>query len=291
MLQVAAIVALLLSPLARCATAEIPTAQPGPTTQPMPATQPVAVVPASAHVLVLPFQPLADDESPAWLGRAVQQNLLTDLAHGHLSPAGADTADPAVTPQDQGRAAGARFVITGTYQTFEGLLRFRGQIIDVNQGGAIAGGFTETGAPRDLFAIEDSLSTQAIHQLHRLMTPPTPPGHQQPTAPPSEPVAAAAPANATVFRPYDGSYLQAYVNSNRTPSDDYWSQFRTSYDRQTYYPPGYGFGSGYGYWGYPYYYGPYYGGYYGYGYGTPFVVIRATPGPIHFFSTDRSLRP
>jgi TolB-like protein len=213
-----------------------------PTTQPLP------------DVLIVPFKPLAEPNAQPALGRAIQVNLLADLGHARFHPV--QENDLNADAQTAGRNAGARYVISGTWQSAGDLLRFTGEITDV-QTGLIVGGLSATGSPRDLFAVEDALSAQAIRQLHQLTTP-------SPTTPP---VAAELPLPVPApVRPYPGSALEAYVNSNRTPSEDYWDQSRSAHDIQTYgfnqpaYSPYYG---GYGYYGYGV---PYYGGFsYGYG--------------------------
>jgi TolB-like protein len=212
-----------------------------------PATQP------APDVLIAPFKPLADPNAQAALGRAIQVNLLADLGHAKFHPA--QENDLNADPQSAGKIAGARYFISGTWQSAGDLLRFTGEITDV-QSGLIVGGLSATGPARDLFSVEDALSAQAIRQLHQLTAPP-------PSAPPAVaelPLPPPAPP-----RPYPGSALESYVNSNRTPSEDYWDQYRDSHDRQAYgyYEPAYFPYYGYGYYGYGI---PYYGGFsYGYG--------------------------
>jgi TolB-like protein len=269
---IATAVCIMLSAATARAQAASPDTQP--TTQPTVTTPAPASVP-TVDVLVLPFAPISPADDLAWVGQAVQQNLMTDLGRGHLRPAG--MTELITDPLSSGRLAGARFVISGTYQMVDGMLRFTGQIIDVAST-SVVGGLSATGSPRDLFALEDTLSGQALHQLQRLNSPPAAPVAAQ--SPPAQPAA----GNPVTFRPYDGSDLEAYVNSNRTPSVDYWNQYRASYNRQTYYSyPSY---YGYPYWGYYSY--PFA---YGWGYSTPIVIIRYQPHPAVFYSNDHSMRP
>jgi TolB-like protein len=216
----------------------------GPTTRP------------SIDVLVTPFKSISDPGEQEALGRAVQQNLMADLARGRFHPA--QENDPAADPQSAGQSAGAQYVIAGNWQTSDQSLRFTAQIIEVKTG-SIVGGLSATGASRDLFALEDTLSTQAIHQLRQLTAPS-----------PAQPTSAVAATPPTVLQlviadnpyalPYQGSDLEAYVNSNRKPSNDFWQQYRDSSARQTYnygyansYYPNYGFGyGGFGYGGFGY---------------------------------------
>jgi TolB-like protein len=230
-----------------------------PTTQPaMPATQP------TCDVYIAPFTALGDN-SLEWAGKAVSQNLLTDLARKGFHPLESDKPVSNTDALAAGKAVNAKFLITGTYQTLELQVRFNGQIIDVNTGNVL-GGLSVTGAPRDLFALEDSLSAQAINQLSKIglaaavnkPQAPLPPALQQPVLVQLiQPPAVAAP---NAGSSYEGSALQAYVEGNRTPSTDFAQQVQNSQDQQDYASPYYGYGYGYGY-------SPYFGGYGGYGIG------------------------
>jgi TolB-like protein len=201
-----------------------------------PSTQP------SCDVFVTPFTSLGGDNALDWAGKAVSQNLLTDLAQARFHPVEADKAFPTTADaQSAARAAGAKYLITGTYQTLQLQVRFNGQIIDVNNG-SVVGGISATGSPRDLFSLEDSLSTQAIAAL-------TPALNQQPTVAqaavaknkPAVPAAAAPVVVVQIVQPpvaanqgtYQGSALEDYVNSNRNPSNDYPQQSPDAYDFDT----------------------------------------------------------
>jgi TolB-like protein len=232
------------------------------------AQAPTASPPAVNQVLVLRFTALVDQESTDWIGHAIQQNLLADL--GRTQFHATTLTIPIDDPASAARAVGARFVITGTYQFADDLLRVSGQILD-SADGHIAGGLSATGSARDLYAMEDALSSQAIQQLRRLTKPPTTqssvaaqpesPAQLPPVAQPLEVPPAVGPSAGW----YQGSKLQQYVDANLTPSLDYQVQYRASADRQVYwggvnyaFPQGYG----YGYLGYGYGYG--------YGYGWPY---------------------
>ncbi len=219
-----------------------------------PATQP------AINIAVSPFSPIGDSAAPTWIGIAVQQNLIADLGRLHFRPT-ESTADDG-------------YVIRGSYQYSDQLIRFSGQLSEAKTG-KVVGGLTATGALRDLFALEDNLSTQAIQQLRQLTAPPTPaPALVAP------PVAQPMPIKPAVA--YDDSELQYYVETNLPPSNSYSDQLSASSYRQMYqynYSNYYfGYYSPY-YWGIPYYsYGPifparasvgfgriaYHGGWYGY---------------------------
>jgi TolB-like protein len=232
-----------------------------------PATQPTAC----GDVYLLPFTPLGGDSHVDWIGKAVEQNLLTDLSRGKLHPLGADNALDTTPARTTAARAGATYLITGTYQNSDQMIRFNGQIIEVSTGNTV-GAITATGADRDLFAMEDSLSEQAIHQLRQFPQFALNAGDSANAAankpPRPVPPALQPPALQLVVQPpavgqsssYDGSALQSYVDANRTPSDDFSQQVQNS-DYQNIY-------------NYPEndttFYGTYYGGYGigGYGYGV-----------------------
>jgi TolB-like protein len=230
-----------------------------------PTTQP------ACDVYLTPFTALGGDNSLDWAGKAVAQNLLTDLVRSKFHPLAADKALPTTADaQAAAKAAGAKFLITGTYQTAELQVRFNGQIFDVATGNVV-GALTATGSPRDLFALEDSLSAQAIAQLTQQ---PAVVRNNKPAGPVPAALAPAvvvqviqppAVAQAGAGSSYQGSALQDYVDSNRTPSTDYSQQVQDAQDRDTY--GSYNFGNGGFYNGG--FYSPYLGGYgigsYGFG--------------------------
>jgi len=226
---------------------------------------------ASADVYLIPFSPIGGDTSLDWAGKAVQQNLLTDLARAKLHVAAADKPiENASDAQTAAKAVGARYIINGTYQVADTQVRFNGQVFDAVTGNVI-GGLSATGAPRDLFNLEDSLTTQALAELKQLpLVANNKPAAAPVTAQPQVVVQLVQPAvvQAGTSSSYQGSALQQYVDSNRTPSTDYAQQAQNAQDRETYD------------WGYnnslytPYLGGLGYGGY-GYGYGLFYSV---TPG-------------
>lgn len=233
-----------------------------------PTTQPAAVQPAPVcDVYLTPFTAIGNDKTLDWVGKAVQQNLLTDLARAKLHPLGAEKAiENGADAQAAARAAGAKYLIAGSYQVADQQVRFNGQVIDAATGNVL-GGISTTGAIRDLFTMEDALSTQAVQQLGQLANannkPAVAPAGAAPAPAVQPPVIvqivqppAAAPVVATK---YQGSALEQYVNTNRNPSADYSqppldsqandnfaSTPGTSYNVDVGLYSGYGFGYGFG---------------------------------------------
>lgn len=220
----------------------------------------------SCDVYVTPFTALGGDNSLEWAGKAVSQNLLTDLAQAKFHPLEADKALPnSADAQAAAKAAGAKFLIIGTYQTVQMQVRFTGQILDLASGNVV-GGLSATGSPRDLFALEDSLSAQAIAQLNPAPAAQAAIAKNKPAAPATPAPAAVAPPQVVVqiVQPapanqgsYQGSALQDYVDSNRTPSSDYAQQVPETCDTSSpytyaygdggYFGPGLGWNGGYGF--------------------------------------------
>lgn len=244
--------------------------QAAPPTQPTAATATPAAAPS--NVLILAFDQIGGTASNYdWIGRAVQQNLQTELGRlkalqlATTSQAGSQPAADVKAAVEAGKSVGASAVIFGSFQIMEPDLRINGQVVDVATGRTL-GTLKSTGTVRDLFAMEDTVATQA----QRILVPPKyqpadlPLAVPATTPPPQQPIASTTPVPTTT---------NSYVND---------------YNRYTYYPNsaygygyyGYGGGWGYGgYWGRPYCYGgPYwYGGSsYPYVENTGFMVGRVT---------------
>jgi TolB-like protein len=241
----------------------------------VPATQPAAV--QTADVYLIPFSPLGGDTTLDWAGKAVQQNLLTDLARAKLSVAASDKPiDNIADAKAAAKTAGAKFVITGTYQVADTQVRFNGQVLDTATGNVI-GGISATGAPRDLFSMEDALSAQALQQLKQLPAVANNKAAGQPVTVAAQPPIVVQLVQPAVVQPgtsssYQGSDLQAYVNSDRTPSTDFNQQTQNSQDRNTY---DYGYNNSV--------YTPFYGGF-GYGIGYGYGLIYSVSPGYHYGS-------
>jgi TolB-like protein len=201
-----------------------------------PTTRPAAAVAPAATVSVAPFQPLVAAPEWAWASEAVQQNLLADLARASFRTSSAAATGPEAL--STARAAGAQFLVTGSYQWAPPNLRFEGQVVATSSG-SVVGGLSVTGDGRDLFALEDDLSAQLVRVLtHAVGHPVAAPTANRPVPPALQPDAVAAaitPAAADgTGSAYEGSALQSYVNANQTPSVDYDQQLANARDRNTF---------------------------------------------------------
>lgn len=216
-----------------------------------PATQPAAQadVPAS-DVLVLAFDEIDANPVQDWIGSGVQQSLVADLSQLKTlqTSSGAGRTTDLQRAVETGRRAGAAYVILGSYQVVEPQLRISGQVVDVTSG-RVVGALKATGTVRDLFALQDTLGTQAKRILNEQLTPPA----QAPAQPSqADPAAAAAPSvvvNVQTASPapdaepaglYPGSNLQRAVRRGSVDS------YRRTYDNRSYYGTSFS-----DYWGFP----------------------------------------
>jgi TolB-like protein len=120
----------------------------------------VAIRPAD-KILLLPFEPLNPGDTQAWIGKSVQQSLLSDLLSAAPHRIVSGDAPAAATEQALAAAkkAGAGYVVTGSFLTTKDLIRISGQVIDVVDGQPICG-LMVTGVPLEIFRMEDSLAMQ-----------------------------------------------------------------------------------------------------------------------------------
>ena len=106
-----------------------------------------AAAPAT-DVAIAPFSAVGDSAGGDWIGKAVQQNLIADLAPGAFSAEAEIVA---------GLAEG--YVIRGSYQQSEQLIRFSGQLVEARKQPSGPEELECTpGSLKDLFALEDTLS-------------------------------------------------------------------------------------------------------------------------------------
>jgi TolB-like protein len=118
-----------------------------------------------AKVLVLPFESIGP-EPKDWIARALEQNLMAELARvPSVEPvAGTTSAGDQEAALKAATAAGAKFVVFGSYQAVDSDLRMTGQVIDVETKQALAG-LKATGTLRDLFGLEDTIASQVKKSL------------------------------------------------------------------------------------------------------------------------------
>lgn len=243
------------------------------------ATPVAAAATGDGSILVLPFSiPPGSPES--WIGKGMQQDLLTDLERGTTARISAPATAPAAVDSTEAlaaaREAGASFVVFGQAQYNGTEVRFTGQILDVASAKPLTS-LKATGPLGDLFHLEDAIVGQTLAGLPRVilsplaaaaMSPPSQPAAagQQPYAPPA--------ANADTGQQ---STSDQTAPASVAPSDD--SNYPATSDAYPPYAetaPLYSYDYGYGYAVPAYTYAgpycdlyPYYGGVFGYvgGYG------------------------
>jgi TolB-like protein len=213
-----------------------------------------APLPSSAPVvLVAPFAQVGNTGGYAWVGQALQEDLLASIARDGLQ---AKSTDKAIGGSDTqgalqaGRDVDAAFVVSGSYQVVGDQLRINGQTSDVSAGRAV-GEIQATGEVRGLFAIEDSLGSQLRATLPQM------PASQLPTVTAGAQGTPYAYMNMTPSSGSSGSGLYSNYGPATQPVPNY------VYDEDenpsySYYPPvGYApyYDYGYGYPYSPYFYG------------------------------------
>jgi TolB-like protein len=222
----------------------------------------LSAVPAfgAVKVVVLPFDVLGE-AGHEWTGRAIQESLGTALQNARgisvvLAPAVSPT-DASVALND-GRSAGADFVIFGTIQFVDDQMRVNGQVLNVASGQR-AGSLISDSSLRDLFVVEDSLA----HRAGLLISPPearpVSPAGPRPEIQLVGPPLPAGPAH----------YFDGDITAVTAPAE----RFRKEYDQHYYYPtesdPAWGWGC---------YVGCGFGGFGGCGLGP--VIFQTSVGPI-----------
>jgi TolB-like protein len=212
---------------------------------PVAAPAPVVIAPGS-KVILLPFDGLGDSGAHAWVGRAIQDSLgsevarLKDLSPVSTDPQGNTAAGAPAGPTDtagaiaQAKAAGADVVVFGSYQFLDTDVRMTGQVVDVATGQAIAG-LKASGEFRDLFSLEDQLGSQ----LRTALRPPPPVTEQDRLA-----------DNQTIF----GQQTPPLTNDDLYSIPGYSPQFQDAYNRYYYdwndFSDYGGYGGGFGGFGY-----------------------------------------
>lgn len=221
-----------------------------------PTTQPAVV---GADVLVLPFQEIDANPAQGWIGQAIQQSLVADLSQlRSLQPGEGQARARTEDAIAAARAAGARYVVLGSYQLVEPQLRITGQVIEADSG-RVLGGLKSTGDVRELFALQDTIGTQAKRILNEAVRPAAETAQSAAPAPEAQApqvirlqIESSAPEPAVSYR---DSGLQEAVR--RGSIGRYSYDYRSGYPGY-YYPRYVNYMYGYPYYGYPYYGYPYY---------------------------------
>ena len=225
-----------------------------PTTQPAPAPSAAEAVQAAppapeqsvapGKVLVLPFEIVGGKSEDSWIGRSIQQSIMTDLmitAPGQVISATSPASDAAAA-SDLGQKLGAKFVIYGQVHVNNGALRVTGTVVSALDGAAVAP-LKVTGSTANLFAMEDGLGAEARQALGGNI-PSTPaiqitsaqPPSAQPMIQASGPVQVYSPASTIPYGVDSGAYeAPAY------PVSPYVGDDLGTYSSDGY--PSYGYGA------------------------------------------------
>ncbi len=129
-----------------------------PTTQPT--THPALPL---TKVLIVPFKQAGDTSSHGWVGPAIQESLMTDVAGSPdteavaLNHPLANGEKPEAVKAAKG--VGASIVVLGSYQFSDGQLRVMGQAVDAASGKMLAT-MQAAGPVTDLFNIEAALGAE-----------------------------------------------------------------------------------------------------------------------------------
>jgi TolB-like protein len=216
-------------------------------------------------ILILRFAQLNDVAGTEWIGRVIQESLLTDTAKlppiKILEDQRPGTTDLA-TARQMARDARADLVILGGYQVIADDLKITGQLLNVNSN-EIIGTLKSTATTRDVLEMEDTLSRQLQRAITRTTaTAQTSTSKQSDTPAPNPAIPDSGPVRlanySTTYAPLKADPLQKYR------------------DRNTYVgPPFYGYGCYYGYCGYGCGYYGCYAGFHGYNY-PGFLVTAHT---------------
>jgi len=228
---------------------------------------------ATPSVLVLPLDELVGPAPQPWIGHAVQQNFIAELARQRLvNPLdSAPAPKPGVAMSSElaselARELSAEYAVFGSYLIVENQIRLTARMISSADGSSVSS-LKSTGAVRDLFALQDDLSEQLRRDVARKLSPNS-----------REAIVDPAVTEIAFFGPVRVDYFQTDRSNDLAESLRYTGQYDARRYRDRYYfsSPAYGnFGySGYGYRSSSYFYGnPYpghrhyrggvYGGFYG----------------------------
>lgn len=190
----------------------------------------------------------------AWIGPAVQQSILSDLSVA-LAGGAAQADSPAIDSNDAVKTASqanARYVVFGSFQSIDGLLRFTAQVWDAKENKSIAG-LKVTGEAHDIFSLEDELAMQIKRAVSRSQNDVRSNPSEQ-TGPPSAADLAIEPSrplrlnSATEAPDASITYAQPYAYSSHGAQAGAWRYvYAGSPTWSLYYGCGYGYCSYYGF--------------------------------------------
>jgi len=130
-------------------------------------------------VAVLPFRVLGGDPDDEYIGLGIAELVLNRLADSNALDVIARNSAFAATDHGQdikylGRVLGARYIVQGTVQRRDEMLRVSVQLVDAHTARQVKG-FTKDRALDDLFAIQDEIAL-LVSEAFDLVLPGAPPG-------------------------------------------------------------------------------------------------------------------
>jgi TolB-like protein len=191
-------------------------------------------------VLVLPFTAASDGN--AWIGRAVQQDLLADLTQGAnarvLAPSDIPSAADPQAALKIGHDRGASIVVFGQAQSTPKETRLTGAVLDVATEKPLAG-LKATGPSDELFHLEDALAGQVFAALPKTLLKPEALARMQQAAAAPAPQTDQTPSQTNVYTPPVQTEVPVYTS----PSPEVYSTYPDNY----YATPAYGYYPAYTY--------------------------------------------
>lgn len=223
------------------------------------------------RVLVMPLNAVNLRGDTAWIGAAVQQNIVADLGRNGAAAAvgftGEFAAPELAAAVKAGQQTNSDLVVFGTYQSVEGEIRLTASVVDVRSS-QVQGTAKATGAAAKLLSVEDALS----EEVRRVVLGQAIGAPAVVTAPATQPAVAAGggqPVTVVVNLPPNYTDLQGTYYGSRVqmPSLTTATLDSLAYGGVESYPT-YSYPVAYSYPSfpaYPAYYGGFYGGYPGLG--------------------------
>jgi TolB-like protein len=201
---------------------------------------------STGKLLVLPFSAINQSEYQPWLGRSIQQSVISDLiasAPGRIVSSDTPAADDAAA-LEAARKAQVQYVIHGEFASVGGDVRITGQVLDVTSGKPITA-IKATGPSSNVFAMEDDLTAQIRRRLS--LTPPIRDGQPPVTDNPPAMDGVGVRAPEQPVDPYAQTYV-APAQGNNPPTQIEYNYYYSD-PTDTYYPaPTWGWpGSSWGY--------------------------------------------